>query len=110
MNYFKDKLFGIMGSAGYIVYYAISCILFFMPLVFLDFNFIIDIILIFVMLSVPFIGQLCELILWIWSLFIVLKEPFSGFILVYFIALAIYVFTTVLPFIISLFRSFTEKD
>lgn len=110
MDLLKDKLLGLMGSTGYIIYYLITCILFFMPLVFLDFNFIIDIILMFIMLSVPFVGHILELILWIWSLFIVIDESFNGFILAYYIALGFYVLTTVFPFLSALFRSIFGKN
>lgn len=109
MSFLKDKLFRFMGTTGYIIYYLITCTLFFIPLVFLDFNFIADIILMYIMLRVPFVGHILELILWVWSLFIVLKQPLDGFILVYFIALGLYLLSTVFPFILTVFRSVFGK-
>lgn len=103
MKGLKDTLFSALGSVGFVIYCLISTILLFMPLVFLDLNIFIDAILIFVIIYIPFIGGICEFILWLLSFFVVLNEPFNVFIALYYVALAIYVLTTLLPFIISFF-------
>jgi hypothetical protein len=61
----------------------------------------IDFIIIFVIVSIPFIGGLTECGIWVWSFVVVLSKPISGWTIFYFVVFAIYFFTTLLPIIIN---------
>ena len=83
------------------------------PLSILGFPFWIDSIIIFVMvLSIPFISGLTECVIWAWAFIVVLSKPISGWSIFYFVAFAIYFFSTLLPIVINIvtfiFNSITE--
>ena len=105
MQKLKDKLYNLLGMTGLIIGYAILLLWFSFPLVFLDFNFIIDAILIYIMITIPIIGPLCEFVLWVWSLLIVIKEPLNVFTVIYYIILAVYVFGSLLPTLYSFIKT-----
>ena len=102
MKTLKDVLLGSLGTFGYILWYLLSILLIYAPLIFLDLPFLIDLVIIFAVSSVPFWGDIVELIIWIWSIFAVLAGPFDIFAILYFIALAFYIFTKFIPFVISI--------
>ena len=105
MNKLKEKLQTSLGIVGLILWYFIAITITCAPLfcVF-RFNTIVDVILIGVMTFLPLVGAIVELGLWIWSLVLAINMPFDFFMLVYYIALAFYVFTKIIPTILSLFE------
>lgn len=104
MKNFKEKLSTYFGGFGFILWYLITVLISFAPLIFVfNFNPVIDIVIVGVITFIPIIGSIVELVLWIWSLSIALNMPFDIFILMYCIALLIYVVTKLVPAIISLF-------
>lgn len=105
MQTFKERLFGALGTFGSILYYILAVCLTFCPLSALGFPFWLKLILIMVVTTIPFIGPACELVLWVWSFFIMIHAPLQAFTIFYFIACAVYVFTKPLPFLLNLFSS-----
>lgn len=99
----KDKLFGALGTFGVILWYIISFLYSFFPLVILRFNFWIDLILIAVMAAVPFAGEIVRLVLYVWAFIVVIGRPIDWLSIVFFVFAALYLFTTVIPFVTSLF-------
>lgn len=99
-NKFKDILLGSLGLAGLIIWYMISVMVRFTHLLFFDFSFLISFLVIMV-LFIPFVGGITNFILWVWSFNIVLSKPIDGWSIFYFCMLALYVITTILPFVIQ---------
>ncbi len=88
MKRLKEKLIGTLGTVGFILYFIISAMITVAPLVVLDFPFWIDAIIIFVVISLPFIGGLIEFIIWIWSFVVIISAPISALSYIYFILFA----------------------
>jgi hypothetical protein len=104
----KEKLYASLGVFGYILYYALALFLTFMPLSYLQFPFYVDFIMMAAVLIVPFVGQIVELAIWVWSFVLVVTQPIGWFEVIYFVSALIYVFTTVFPFVMSLFAGRRE--
>lgn len=102
---FREKLFGSLGVFGYVVYYILVVCLTFCPLSALRFPFWLKLICIAVITLVPFLGAVCEFVLWVWSFCVMINAPLQIFTIFYFIACAIYFFTKPLPFLLNLFAS-----
>jgi hypothetical protein len=106
----KEKMQSVLGVFGSVLWYAISILISFAPLITLGFNFWVDALLIFVVTTIPYIGMVVSLILWVWSLVLMVQRPFGVWSVVYFVALIINVVIYVVPFIQSLFESrITER-
>lgn len=105
MNSLKEKMTAALGTVGIYLWFGISVLITFAPLAFvLKLGIIIDLILIAVVTTVPVIGTIVELGLWIWSFVKALSMPFDLFIGIYYVALAIYVFTKLVPTVMLCFR------
>lgn len=59
----KEKLAAKLGVFGYVIFYLIAAFFAFCPLIFLDFPFIVNAILIGVIMFLPIIGTILNLIL-----------------------------------------------
>lgn len=107
----KERLTDILGAGGSIVFFVISYIFLVMPLLVLHLHFLIDILLIFLIATIPLLGFFIELILWICSLVSLIHNPFDATILniVYFLALAIYIWGKGIPGLISVFLGFFSR-
>lgn len=106
----KTFLRDSLGTVGAIIYFLIMGMLLFIPLFIIDTNFIVSLILIYVMLNIPFVSNIVSLIIYIWSLVIVLNGNFPIVIcVIYYISLAVYILTEFIPTIIALFSSITKK-
>lgn len=107
----KDRLTDILGAGGSIVFFVISYIFLVMPLLVLHLHFLIDILLIFLIATIPLLGFFIELILWICSLVSIVHNPFDSTILniIYFLALAIYIWGKGIPGLISVFLGFFSR-
>lgn len=110
MQTLKNLLLGSLGTIGYILWYLVSILLLYAPLVFLDFPLLIDILIIFAITSLPFWGDVVELIIWIWSFVVVLSEPIDVISVIYFVTFAFYIFTKFLPIIKTLIKAFFNKN
>ena len=107
----KDKLIEALGGFGFVVWYVISVLYSFAPLLFLRFSFIVDLILIIIMSAVPLLGEVVRFALYVWAFIIVIRQPIDVFSIIFFIFAALYLFTTVIPMIAALFSSHQQgKD
>ncbi len=105
MKRIKDTL----GIFGYILYYLISFFITFMPLYLFDFNFITIGIITAIVLFIPIVSDITLFALWIFSFLKILPLEFDWFTICYLIALAIYLITEIIPFIISVIGAVAEK-
>ena len=99
----KDKLSGALGGVGVVLWYIVSFLYSFAPLLFLKFPFWLDFILIVVMSTVPLIGEIVRFALYIWAFVVVLNQPIDAISIVFFVFAALYFFTTIVPIISALF-------
>ena len=99
----KEKLLTILGGFGLVVWYIVSIIYSFAPLYFLGLPFWVDFILIVVMTSVPFIGEIVRIGIFIWAFTIVIAQPIDVVSIIFFVCAALYLITTVIPMIMALF-------
>jgi len=110
-GFMKDKLIGALGGFGFVVWYVISVLYSFAPLLFLRFSFIVDLILIIIMSAVPLLGEVVRFALYVWAFTIVIRQPIDVFSIIFFVFAALYLFTTVIPMIAALFSSHQQgKD
>ena len=98
----KDVLVGSLGVVGMVVWSLVCAVLAFLPLSFLNFPLWMDLVIIFVILSMDFVGGLISLILWIWSFIIVISAPIDGLSIFYFVVFAVYFVTSVLPIVTNI--------
>lgn len=99
----KDKLASALGGFGAVLWYIISFLYGFAPLVILRFPFWLDLLLIIAMTSIPLVGELIRIALYIWAFVVVVNGPFDIIAIVFYVFFALYFFTTLLPLILSLF-------
>lgn len=106
----KDKLLGALGGFGLVLWYIISIILVFAPLYVLNlpwWGFLIA----FIVINIAYIGGLAMLGAWIWSLIYVLNYPIPTLLLIiYIIAAAFYIFTSLIPAILELFKPKEQQN
>ena len=105
----KEKLTGALGIIGYVIWYVISVLYSFAPLLFLRFGYLTDLILIIIMSAVPLLGEVVRFALYVWAFIIVIQQPVDVFSIVFFILAALYLFTTVVPMVSALFQQ-KRKD
>lgn len=96
----KDKLSSVFGASAGIVWWLFTAILFISPVLVLDMPIWADF-LVFFVLSIPFIGGLARLALYIITLFYVSDAP-DGIALFFWISLGLYVVFELLPCVVSL--------
>ena len=101
----KEKLTGVLGTFGFIIFWIITSILTFMPLTILHWSFWLDILVITIVLFIPVIGNICMFILWAVTLPMVILGPFDIVAIFYYVALAIYVFAYIIPFLLTVIRN-----
>lgn len=94
----KEKIVGLMGSLGFIIYLCITSILTFIPLAIVHWNFVIDTIIIAIVLFVPIVGSVVQFLLWIISVPLVLSGPFDVVAVLYYLALIVYLIAYGIPF------------
>ena len=68
-------------------------------MLFLRFNYFVDFVLIAVMSTVPLLGEIIRLGLYVWAFIIVIQQPIDAFSIIFFVFAALYLFTTVVPMI-----------
>ena len=114
LKYLKDFLVGTFGVVGFGLWFIIGALTMFAPLVFLDVSFWVSLLIIIAILYIPIIGDITNLVIWIWSFVVVISEPIDGFSIAYFIIFAIYGLSTIIPPVIGVFMSvigiFTNKS
>lgn len=74
----------------------------------LKFNFFIDFLIILAILAFPLVGAVVELVIWVWSFVVAISMPFDIFMGIYYVALAIYVLTKLVPMVLTLFSKTEE--
>lgn len=99
-----EKLSGALGVFGWVLYYIITTLLSFAPLIMLDFSFWINIALVFVVICIPILGELVLFGLFVWAFIVTVGQPIDVWSVVFFVSTAVYVFTTLIPSIISIFK------
>ncbi len=110
MSIIKEKLSGALGTAGVVIWYFISFLYSFSPLLFLRFPFIVDVLLIAAMTTLPIAGEAIRLILYVWAFIVVIGQPIDVFSIIFFVLTALYLYTTVYPFVISLLSNSKKND
>lgn len=108
MKKLKDLLIGSLGVVGIILWYLIEIVIGIAPLVFLNFPFWVNLIILFALMSTEFIGGLIEIVLWVWSFIVVIARPIDGWSIFYFITFAIYFFIHILPMVIHIISAIIE--
>jgi len=93
----------------HILFYILSIVLLYFPLLILDMPFIVYLLVSLAIKTLPIIGPILELIVWIWSFVVVVSAPIDGWAIAYFVAFAFYFFTTLLPFVINAIYSLSNK-
>ena len=101
----KDFLSNALGSVGGILWYIISFFFCFAPLFFLHLPFWADFLLILAILALPYIGELIRAALYVWAFIVVIRGPIGIMEIIFFVFVALYFFTTLLPII----QAFTRK-
>lgn len=95
----KEKLEGILGGVGIILWYIISASFTVLPIVAINGPWWLSMLLIFAVLIVPLP---IDIPLWIWGLVCVLKtNPTSVFAIIYYVAMAIVVTFQIIDFAIK---------
>ena len=105
----KEKLVGLFGTFGLVLYFVLSVALAFFPFVFLNFGFWIECLVILVILWLPLIGTVVNAVIWIWALVVCIKGPQDVWTIIYYILFIINFFPYIRAFF-SLFRNDSQKE
>ena len=106
----KESMVGALGVVGLILYYILGVamwLLSLMPIVFLDLPFWGYFVLI-ALIFIPLWGDILTLVLWCITFPIVIDEPFSTFVCMYYIGIAAYTIGYLIPFVISIVEAITN--
>lgn len=103
------KLLSKLGSAGVVIYWIIAVILFVMPLAILGLPWWANIIISGIMLGIPLVGEVVEFAVYVWALVEAVKQPFDWAFLLFYISLALYIISTLIPSIIDFISSASQK-
>ena len=104
------KFLSKLGTVGVVAYWIIAVILFVMPLVILGLPWWADIIIFGVVLGIPFVGEVVEFAVYVWALVEAVKQPFDWAILIFYISLALYIISTLIPSILDFISSASQKS
>lgn len=105
----KEKLSALFGSFGVVIWFLISAIYCYSPLLIFKFPIYVELILFLAMFSIPIIGEVIRLALYIWAFTIAISMPIDALTVVFFICAGLYFFTELFPTIVGFFRS-KNKD
>ena len=101
----KEKLSQSLGAFGLVISFILYVIIRFAPLTVLGFPFIVDLILIVVITSIPILNIITSGVLWFWGLVTVINGPQDVLAIIYYILFSIWAIYT----IITLISSFNNK-
>lgn len=108
MKNLKDKLIMTLGVVGIILWYLIEIVVGITPLVFLNFPIWVNLIILFALMSMQFIGGLIEIVIWVWSFIVVIARPVDGWSVFYYITFAFYFYIHILPMVIKIIANIIE--
>lgn len=100
----KEKLTTTLGALGGVLWFILSALYCFSPLLILRLPGWLDFILFMAMFSLPFVGELVRAVLYIWALVVAIQGPQDVFAIVFYVIAAIYFFTTLVPFVAAFFK------
>ncbi|MFA5423516.1 MAG: hypothetical protein WC374_06620 [Phycisphaerae bacterium] len=98
----KEKLIVTMGGFGYVLFYLIIGVITFAPLMYLNFPWWVDILIIFIVMFTKTIGGLVLTVGWIWSFINMINSPFNFKTVFYIIAVILYIILWLAPFVTSI--------
>lgn len=97
----KDKLFNILGAAGFIIYYVFCIFVAILPLLMLDLPFWLHMLFFFIMQFIP----ATSVIFWVWGLIGAIQGPQDTFAIIFYIAFVV----MFIPFFISAILDIVKK-
>ena len=100
----KEKLAGALGVAGIWIYYGITVLFAFAPLVMLDFPFLVDLLIIAAIMFLPYIGSIANLVLWVWAFIVTLGGPQDVIAIVFYVLFGINALRFIYIFVLSSFN------
>ena len=106
----KEKFTGALGIFGYIIWFLISYLLVFFPLVFIGLPWWANILIVFAIQALPLLGAVAEIVIWIWGVVIAVQMPQSVWTILLYVAFAVNVIVYVIPTLYSFISSFFQKD
>jgi hypothetical protein len=99
----KEKLVGSLGLFGYLLWIVVGLLYVIAPVVMLDLPFWVTFILLFAINSLPLIGTLINIVLYIWAFFVTLGGPQDVVAVVFYVLFALFVITELIPILSALF-------
>ena len=97
----KEKLFNMLGTAGYVVYFLFSIFITALPLLMLDIPLWLHLVFFFIMQIIP----ATSVIFWIWGLVGAIQGPQDTFAIIFYVVFVI----MFIPFIISTVSDIVNK-
>lgn len=81
----KEKLTATLGTFGLILWYVISVVITFAPLIILSFPIYIDAAIIAIINIIPILGNIVSVVIWVWALIECIGGPQDIFAIIYYI-------------------------
>lgn len=106
----KEKLQGVLGGFGMVLWFIISALYCFSPFLVLRLPILLEFVLFLAMLCLPIAGEFIRMALYVWAVVVAFGHPLDVFTIIFFVIAAIYFFTTLVPFFVSLFGRKEEID
>ena len=104
----KEKMKNALGGLGFVLFYVLTVIYAFAPLLVLDFPLIADILLIFVIVNLRSIGGVLCLALYIWAAVAVFTHPLNLASVIFIVCAVLYTVLCVIPGLRKLFGKHEE--
>lgn len=96
----RKKLFAALGATGTVIWFICSVALMFAPLIILHLPFFVDFLIITVVSSVPILGSIVNVVIWIWALIVNINGPQDILAYIFYVLFALnafYVVATLFP-------------
>ena len=106
----KEKLVGSLGVLGYCIWFVVSVIFSFAPLMVLDLPMVVDFIAIFVIQYIPLFGEIVRCALYVWAFIVVLSGPINVISIIFFVCFAIYVIAYGIPLVAMIISMLTRPN
>lgn len=98
----KEKLYSLFGTFGTALWFLISAIYCYSPLLIFKFPFYVELLLFLAMFTIPFVGEFVRVGLYIWAFTIAIKMPIDALTIIFYVCAFLYFFTELLPFIFGI--------
>lgn len=106
----KEWLVNKAGGVGFAIWIVISIIFIVMPVAVLPISIWIRALIVVIIYALPMIGQLVQIAVYAWAFVVTINGPQDTVAIIFYVVFAFWVFTTLIPLIITVFFGGKKKS